>query len=247
MKNVVIVGRGKVGRTLARALRDVRLVSGRSRQFDGEVFVLAVPDAAITQVASRLAASLASHSLASRRRTVVVHCAGRLDATPLAACAAMGAHVGVLHPLASFADAKRPPSLVGATLVVAGDVHVVRAARRIARALASHVLVAPIHGAAYHAAAAMVAAGGASVVSAAAGVLAAHGVSRAEAERALAGLLATVAQNVASLGASRALTGPVARGDEATIEAHRRALHADRAALALYDSVTAAARNLNTK
>jgi predicted short-subunit dehydrogenase-like oxidoreductase (DUF2520 family) len=49
-------------------------------------------------------------------------------------------------------------------------------------------------------------------------------------------------ENVAELGPAAALTGPVARGDWATVERHRAAL--DQGELEAYDALVAAARRL---
>jgi predicted short-subunit dehydrogenase-like oxidoreductase (DUF2520 family) len=49
-------------------------------------------------------------------------------------------------------------------------------------------------------------------------------VPKRAAQRALAGLLTTVAVNVARIGVPSALTGPVARGDRSTVREHVRAL-----------------------
>ena len=53
---------------------------------------------------------------------------------------------------------------------------------------------------------------------------AAAGIEPAEARALLAPLVRATVENWATLGPERALTGPMARGDEATVEAHRAAL-----------------------
>jgi predicted short-subunit dehydrogenase-like oxidoreductase (DUF2520 family) len=60
------------------------------------------------------------------------------------------------------------------------------------------------------------------------------GLPPATAHAALSPLLLGAASNVAALGTVTALTGPVARGDVATVERHLRALAADPALLDLY-------------
>lgn len=237
--NVVIAGRGRVGRGLARSLQkagvEVTLVSGRASEpgaFQAaDVVVLAVPDDAIAACAERIAPELS-------RGTAVLHCAGARDAGELAACRAAGMHVGVMHPLASFADAQHPPKLEGATFVIAGDAYAVTAAQDLAGAVGGVVLRAAIHGPAYHALAALAANGTVGLAHAAAPALEKLGLSRSQAERALAALLRTVADNVGALGVPRALTGPVMRGDAATVAAHREALaEMDVDAAAAYDAM----------
>jgi predicted short-subunit dehydrogenase-like oxidoreductase (DUF2520 family) len=55
-------------------------------------------------------------------------------------------------------------------------------------------------------------------------------------------LVRVTLDNVAEMGPAAALTGPVARGDWATVERHRAALPADE--LVAYDAMVAAARRL---
>lgn len=222
---IVIVGRGRVGRGLARALEATALewilAGGRDcRREDfaaADLVVLAVPDGAITECAARIAPWLQCGAC-------VLHCAGARSRSELAACSEAGLAVGIMHPLASFADALRSPALPGSTFVIAGDERAVRAAAELATALGAVPLIAPLHGPAYHALAALVANGTVGLVHAAVPVLEQLGLTRPQAELALAGLLRTVADNVRELGVPRALTGPVMRGDATTVAAHKDAL-----------------------
>lgn len=233
------MGRGRVGRGLAAALRRsaevrVSLASGR-RPTRGvaraDVIILAVPDAAIASTAATISAWIGPG-------TVVVHCAGARGPGELDACKRAGAAVGVLHPMVSFPSPTRPPSLRGTTLVVDGDAQAVRCARRLGRAMGARVVVAPVHGPAYHAAAALAANGSAALATAAVGLLERLGLQRRAAERTVGGLLRTVADNVERIGVPDALTGPVRRGDADTVRAHRQALRRlDGAVLRAYDAV----------
>jgi predicted short-subunit dehydrogenase-like oxidoreductase (DUF2520 family) len=235
---VVVVGRGKVGRALARELEErgvtVELERGRSvathadrrkrvaaeqaaSEHDTILYLIAVPDAALADVA---------HGLAGRvkKRDVVLHCAGARGVEELKACADAGAATGVLHPLVSFASSRSFPRLAGATFVAQGSVRALRAGRWLCKQLAARCLTAPVIGPAYHAAAALLANGSAALAYSAQRVLVELGVPKRAAEHALAGLLSTVAANVAQVGVPTALTGPVARGDAASVRAHLRAL-----------------------
>lgn len=221
----VVVGAGRVGRGLARRAKRKsgawRVVGGDrlTRRLIGgaDLVILAVPDGAIAPVAARIAPWL-------RRGACVLHCAGARSAEELAACRRAGAHVGAMHPLASFADPARPPELDAATFVVSGDRMAVAAARRVARAVGAAAVHAPIHGPAYHALAALVAGGSVGFAHAVLPGLVELGLSRRDAERAAAGLIGTVARNIARIGLPGALTGPVIRGDADAVRAHRRAL-----------------------
>ncbi len=237
-----IVGRGRVGRGLARALKaagvPARLVAGRSERFppagSGVVTLITVPDPAIETVARRLAPSVSA-------RSVVLHCSGSLDAEVLASCRNAGANVGVMHPLVSFAAPAKPPALAGASFVIAGDRAAVRAASRVARAVGARALKADVHGPAYHAAAALAANGAAALATVAVRVLGSVGLDKRDAERAIGALLRTVGENVERVGVPNALSGPVIRGDASAVRVHRSALEAlDPDARRAYDAVAPA-------
>ncbi len=236
---VVIVGRGRVGHGLLQALRssalDVLSVAGRELDAGAlngaDAIVLAVPDGAIAACAARIAA-------APLTRVPVLHCAGARGVEDLSACAQVGHATAVMHPLASFPAPPHAIPLAQVSFVIDGAPPAVAAAQTIARAIGAVALVAPIHGPAYHALAALVANGAAALAHAAIPSLQTLGIARDDAQHAVATLLRTVADNVAAVGVPQALTGPIMRGDAATVAAHRGALH-DRlphAAMA-YDAV----------
>jgi predicted short-subunit dehydrogenase-like oxidoreductase (DUF2520 family) len=229
-RRVVVIGRGKLGRALATQLAqhgvEVSLRPGTHAQAEPRakaakatrlVYVLAVPDAAIAKVAEHIAPRLAA-------RDVVMHCAGARGLSELEAAAHVGAATCVLHPLVSFASRRKLPALAGATFVAHGAPRALSAARWLCQELEARCLVAPITGPAYHAAAALLANGSAALAYSAQRILVELGIAPRSAERALAGLLATVAHNVRALGVPAALTGPVSRGDQATVRSHLRAL-----------------------
>ena len=234
--NLTIVGRGRVGRGLHRALRatgvDARLTAGRSpRVTSRHPLILAVPDPHVAAVAQ---------SLAEQGHTppAVLHCSGSLPTEPLASLAASGSAVGVMHPLISFADPRRPPRLSGATFVFDGQRRALDVARLVAGALDARVVRASIHGPAYHAAAALSANGAVGLAAIAVGVMERLGLTKREAERALGALLRTVGENIEQIGLPGALSGPIVRGDAGTVRKHRRALAGlDTNARKAYDAV----------
>jgi predicted short-subunit dehydrogenase-like oxidoreductase (DUF2520 family) len=224
---VAVIGRGKVGRAFQRALAraDLSPLSlGRKLpgSLDADLVLLAVPDAQIASLASRLMVS---------PRSCVLHCAGARGLDELEPLRAQGAAIGVLHPLISFASAKHPPALYGATFTTFGDRRAVNAARKLARVLGARALVlSGPPGAAYHAAAALLANGAVALAAQASAMLAAVKIPQPEREHALAGLLASVAENIAQVGLPAALTGPVVRGDVDAVRRHLAALPPKRAA-----------------
>jgi predicted short-subunit dehydrogenase-like oxidoreductase (DUF2520 family) len=180
---------------------------------DGVTWILAVPDARIAEVAAGLAVEPGD---------VVLHCAGARGPEELAGARAHGAHVAGFHPLVSFAG--KPQPFEGVTFVAHGDARATARARALARKLGARCLVRPVLGPAYHAAAALLANGSVALALAAQRILAAQGVPERDAERALSGLLASVARNLDQVGLPQALTGPVVRGDAATVAGHLAAL-----------------------
>lgn len=235
---VAIIGRGKVGRALAEKLRpllgrDLSLVRGRGRApLRADTVLLAVPDGSLAHVALTLAdPSLLTKALLTkgklRRAPVVLHLSGLRDAAVLAPLEASGVVIGAMHPLVSFADRKHPPKLVGATVVISGKRPARLAAERLAVLLSMRVIARPtgaLQGPRYHAAAALLANGAVALATESSRVLEGLGVPRRARERALAGLLRSVADNVEHVGLPKALTGPVVRGDASAVALHLSAL-----------------------
>ncbi len=252
--NILVVGKGRVGQALRRSLEESgQTVIAMGRRLDrqalsnAELIVLAVPDGEIQTVAERIAPALT-------RGIVVVHTAGARATAELGACADHGAEVGVLHPLVSFASARKPSTLEGKTLVMSGSKRAVAAGRRLGEACGSRVVVVPTRDAAYHAAAALSANGAAALAHVAVGVLERLGMRKRDAEYAIGGLLESVGNNVKTVGVPGALTGPVARGDIDTVRKHREALaKMSRGAARAYDALlpviadTAVAQGLPTR
>jgi predicted short-subunit dehydrogenase-like oxidoreductase (DUF2520 family) len=219
---VYIFGAGKLGSSLARALRarGVRATLRRARDgvpartVDADVVVLAVRDRDLRSVAERMARVVA-------RRAVVVHVAGALDAEPLAPLRAACAGVAQMHPMISFASPRFTPGLARGNVHIQGDAPAVARARKLARLLGMTPRTIPgLDTIAYHAAAGLVANGAAALAAVGAQLLETAGVAREVAPRMLGPLLRSVADNVEALGFPEALTGPVRRGDAAGLEKH---------------------------
>ena len=237
--NILIIGRGRVGRALHRSLKSHEqhavIAAGRrwksSSVQRADAVVLAVPDEAIETVAERVAPDLSPSA-------TVLHCAGARGTGELVSCERRGAAVGVMHPLVSFPSKRSNPSLRGTTFTVSGSRRAVATSRRLAHACDARIIVARTGDASYHAAAALVANGAAALAFVSVGVLERLGFEKRAAERAIGGLLKSVGENVQSLGVPGALTGPITRGDTEAVVNHRDALRrVGRDALSAYDAV----------
>ncbi len=230
-----IVGAGRLGRALSSGLRDAGLTVdgplGRgARCPDADVVLLCVPDGEIANAAAALSPRAGGGPL-------VGHCSGATTLAPLAPHEAFS-----LHPLMTV-PADGPAQLAGASAAVAGTTpH----ARGIAHQLALHLGLTPIDvadedRAAYHAAASIASNFLITLEAAAEQLAQSAGVDR----RALVPLVRATVENWASLGPGRALTGPIARGDEETVDRQREAI-AERTPdlLPLFDALADATRTL---
>ncbi len=215
---VGIVGAGRLGTALSLALREAGVLvegpAGRGEVPSGcDAIVLCVPDAEIPAAAATVAGAA----------PLVGHTSGatRLDALEPAGGAAFG-----LHPLQTFPPNSGGEAFRGAGCAVAGSTPEALAfAVAIAGTLGMTAFEIDDEGrAAYHAAASVASNFTVTLLAAAERIAAGAGLAPAEARALLAPLVRRTLESVAELGPERALTGPIARGDDATVEAQRGAL-----------------------
>jgi predicted short-subunit dehydrogenase-like oxidoreductase (DUF2520 family) len=199
-----------------------------------DLLFLTVPDAAVAPVAALLPALLPA-----RGGLAVVHCSGALGLDALGAAARAGAVPGTLHPLQTFPGGEPPAA---AARRFAGIVCGVEAAEPLGATLegiaadlgARSVRLEGVDRAGYHAAAVLASNDVVALMAAARRAWTLAGLPAEAARGALAPLMLAAAANVEALPLERALTGPVARGDVATVERHLAALAARPALRELY-------------
>jgi predicted short-subunit dehydrogenase-like oxidoreductase (DUF2520 family) len=194
-----------------------------------EVVILAVRDPFITEVAQMLLGTGLINT-----RHVLLHCAGASSANELLGpVAGKVAGIGTLHPLSAIADGKiSMRALKGTVFGVEGDDVGRTTAGKLVAAVSGIVL--PLDGtqmASYHAAAALASNYLVAAIDAAAAVLATTGVAADKAAQALIPLAEGALRNIAAHGITGGLTGPVRRGDLATVARHLDAIR-DRPELA---------------
>lgn len=219
MPTLRIVGPGRAGRSLAFALSaagwDVLPLLGRHDDLTHaaagvDALVLATPDTAIATVAAAVAPNPAA---------VVVHLSGSLGLDVLAPHPQRAS----LHPLVALPDPETGAARLAsgtATFAVAGH----PMARRLVVALGGRAItVADDDRAAYHAAATIASNHLVALLGQAERVAASAGVPL----DAYLDLVRATVDNVAALGPAAALTGPVKRGDWATVDRHLAALPED--------------------
>lgn len=181
------------------------------------VALLAVPDAALAEVAHDLAfAGPAPPGCAA------LHLAGALTAEVLAPLHGVGYAVGSFHPLQAVADPWLAiDRLFGISFALAGEPAAIAAGRRLADALAGHTLIVPPNmRPAYHAAAVMASNGLVAVLAGAVRLLDQVGIPEGDAAQALIPLVRGTLDNLEKLGVRGALTGPIVRGDADTVRLH---------------------------
>jgi predicted short-subunit dehydrogenase-like oxidoreductase (DUF2520 family) len=228
-----LVGRGRLGTALAAALRDAGVTvdgplgRGEAPPPEAEAVLLCVPDAEIATAAAAVAPG-----------PLLGHCSG---ATGLATLTALSHEAFALHPLMTVT--REGATFAGAGAAVAGSTE---RALALATALATRLGMRPFvvedaDRAAYHAAASMASNFLVALEAAAERLAATAGVDRA----ALVPLVRATVENWGAVGPERALTGPLARGDEETV-ARQRAAVAERTPelLELWDALATATRAL---
>jgi predicted short-subunit dehydrogenase-like oxidoreductase (DUF2520 family) len=200
-----------------------------------EAILLAVPDDAIAPVAADLARMIGG----ALRGKIVLHTSGALDASVLEPLRRHGAATGSMHPLQTFTGVNVPP-LASKVFAIEGDKQAVRTARGIARTLGGvPVVVSAENKALYHAAGAFGAGLVLALEESGVQLLKQAGLQHREAQRALLSLTRQVLEHYEKLGAQKAWTGPLPRGDYGVVAAHRNALrNAPPEFLAAYEAVS---------
>jgi predicted short-subunit dehydrogenase-like oxidoreductase (DUF2520 family) len=240
---VGIVGAGRAGLGLGLALRRARVtVAGVHSRHDREmpaglrltlgpippwlasvgVIVLAVRDDALGALVQDLA-----RSGGVGRRHTVLHLSGALTRGVLAPLGEAGAATGSMHPLMTVSQepAEAARHFRGAAFVLEGDLEAVGIADALVRRLGGVPLtLAPEAKPLYHAGAVFASNYLVTLLAEALHLLSDAGIGREAALAALLPLARATLDNVAAAGPAGALTGPIARGDVATVRRHLAAL-----------------------
>jgi predicted short-subunit dehydrogenase-like oxidoreductase (DUF2520 family) len=213
-----VIARGQAAslrraRGLAREI-SASAVTTEHAQVDAEVVWLCVPDGAIAAAAESLAAAT------DWSGKIALHSSGVLTSDELAVLKGRRAVVASVHPLMTFVRGSRP-SLVDLPFALEGDRKAVQAARAIVRDLRGHSF--SIHRnqkQAYHAWGMFTSPLLTALLAASERVAGAAGVARKAARKRMLPILTQTLANYARLGAPGSFSGPIARGDVATVEKH---------------------------
>jgi predicted short-subunit dehydrogenase-like oxidoreductase (DUF2520 family) len=235
LDSIAVIGAGRLGGAMAAALAaaGLRVNGPLGRGADGagsDAVLLCVPDGEIAAAAAAVTTSPPA--------PLVGHCSGATGLDVLAGHEAFG-----LHPLMTVPADADASAFAGAGCAIAGSTpRALAVAEALARALGMQpTQVADADRAAYHAAASFAANFLVTLEGAAERLAATAGVDRAL----LAPLVRAAVENWAARGAAAALTGPIARGDTATVERQRAAVQ-ERAPdlLPVFDALADATRAL---
>ncbi len=244
-----IIGPGRVGRTLGALLQRAGLCTvqdvlsaeiataesaaafigaGRAVRVlrdmhAANIWLLTPPDAAIASTALALASAGQV-----RRGDVVFHCSGSQASSLLAPLAAAGAWMASVHPLKSFADPDAAvQSFKGTYCAVEGDAAALAVLTPLFESLGAQLAVIdPAGKTLYHAASVLVCNDLTALMEAGLRTYEQAGIERATAQSMMEPLVRETLDNIFALGTTRALTGPVARGDADVLTRQLAALEA---------------------
>lgn len=187
----------------------------------GDIVFLTVPDRAIAETAAVIA-----RSGGFRPGQLVIHMSGALPAGVLDPAGEKGAVTVSVHPLQSFADIDMAvKNLPGSFFSVQGDLAGIDRAKRIVADLDGCAIVLPREGKPlYHLGACVASNYLVALLHFVVTLYSQIGIDEKTAIQAIMPLIKGTLDNIDKLGPTRALTGPVARGDITTLKTHLQAL-----------------------
>lgn len=243
MKNIAIIGAGRLGTALGRALskkgyaikalscrsllsveesqriigQGISLLDNIQASLYGEILFLSAPDDELKGVVKELESAPLQWE-----GKVVFHCSGLQTSKILEPLKAKGAHTASVHPIQSFPSKQTSPDVFqGIYFALEGDPEAVSTAREIVQTLgARHFLIRPEEKASYHTACSMASNMCVVLLDSAISLLRECGMGEEQAKKILWPLIEGTLHNVNKIDISDALTGPVPRGDVNTIKKH---------------------------
>jgi len=227
------------GASLGKAQRLATLVGARAltdaSDLRAEVIWFCVPDAEIARAARALAGKI------EWKGRVALHSSGALTSDELAVLRRGGASVASVHPLMTFVRGSRP-SLAGVPFAVEGDARAVRVVRRLVEDLGGRAYsIRKNDKAAYHAWGTFASPLFTALLATTEQVAALAGVNRKAAKRRMIPILLQTLANYAAFDAAGAFSGPIVRGDVATVKQHLRVLRSLPAAREVYSALARSA------
>jgi len=193
-------------------------VTRKNAELDADIIWFCVPDREIGRAALNLSA------VTDWKGKMALHSSGVLGSEELDVLRGRGAAVASAHPLMTFVPGSRP-SLAGVPFALEGDPAAIRVVRGIVLALEGEAFsISKQKKAAYHAWGAFISPLLVAALATAEEVARAAGIDRTTARRRAQPILGQTLRNYAALGPAGAFSGPLRRGDVATIAKHLQVL-----------------------
>lgn len=258
---VAIVGAGSLAAGLAPILREsgytiTQIISRNSRDsrarklaarigarttplssaaLDASLFWFCVPDREIRTAAAAVA------SRAQGKIKYAFHSSGALASRELATLRSRGVAVASVHPLMTFVPGAQPP-LEGVPFALEGDAPAIRIARRIVRDLGGESFLLPAsRKAAYHAWATLTSPLLLAFLVTLEEAGRTAGLKKQNSRRMSLPIIRQTLANYSALGPERSFSGPIIRGDAATVAKHLAALGKTSGAREVYIALARAA------
>lgn len=272
---VTIVGPGNLGRALALALRRAgypideiiardlprsrrrardlaarlraHAVTLRTARLSARVVWICVNDDAIAGCARQLAQAAVLKKIGWRNK-VVLHSSGALSSGELEVLRRQGASVASAHPMMTFVSTA-PPRMQGIPFALEGDARAVALARRIASDMGGKPFtIRKDRKVLYHAMGSFSSPLVIALLDMAEQLARAAGVPRKDVGQVMQPILRRTLENYFSHGTAAAFSGPIQRGDVATVRKHLSALRKVPGAAEIYVALmNSALRSLPVK
>jgi predicted short-subunit dehydrogenase-like oxidoreductase (DUF2520 family) len=221
-------------RSLARRT-GARAATIKTARLDCDLIWFCVPDREIRAAAARF------ERTTEWAGKIAFHSSGALSSDELEVLRRRGAAVASLHPMMSFVRGSLP-RLEGVFFAAEGDRKAVQAARRIVGRLGGELsLISKQKKAAYHAWGTFISPLLLALLVTAERVAVAAGVPRHKARRSTLPIAGQTLANYGNLTPARAFSGPIVRGDAATVRRHLQVLAKVPEARAVYRALARAA------
>ncbi len=232
---IALIGPGRVGRPLARALADaghqVRVL-GRAETVAGEHHELGAADLAFLSVPDQAVGELADQ-VVTYPRLGLVHCSGQLPNRNI------GPKVAMFHPLMSFRGAESGAIFQGCPVGISGPDQVTAALFSLAKQLGARPFVLDDEAkSSYHLAAMFASVFPYILLLQAKELAEKSGIASSDASIIFGPIFRRAVQHLEESDPRQGLTGPVSRGDAQTVRQHLELLAGDPERAELYRSLT---------
>lgn len=241
--SIALIGPGRLGQAVTSLLRQkgypITAIVGRDRQRTAEaarfigaelmattdlnrcapadIILIATADDQLASVAAQLC-----DTITLRKKTLLLHCSGLHPAAVLKHPAQSVQPTLAMHPLQTFASGEQgKKSLAGCYFSLEGDGIAIEQGQQLAADLGGQSFVIEgAYKARYHAAACMASNFVTTLIDSAAEVLKQCNSHQEIPVTVLGPLIRTAVENSLTLGTEAALTGPIVRGDDGTVNSH---------------------------